>query len=370
MLSMQQPRGSRRRPHPGFLNAIFLLASWFTRSDNLASLEPLFVRKTRDALNLSLAGLDRLLDYVRGSALLGLYHYGRGLMLEGYNEVHSAANIARACGLDAIQSHVFRDPTEPARAAKEAVETFQGSFKNTEFLLPLPGDEQTLGERIHAFWSVWILDASGSATHGLGRAFDDQKVLTPLPLPLTWYANGQATEANMCTLAQFWREEGYTTRIDPPMTHRIKATAVLEAACSLARIRGVAAAGNVSVDNPPPPVDPTTLQGFEERFGHISRTCNTLRQRLPRFIPPSQADAQDGDIAEDWNKAGIDPVMTHAWGLTLCAMMSLHEIKVSYDQVSQFMSLTAAMEMVDLIRKIQNLDFHQLDIMLGVRTIL
>lgn len=360
---MQNMPSSTKRPHSCFVNAIFLLACWFNQPYDLRPLEEIFLEKARAGLSRSLQGLDKLLDFIRASSLIGLYHYGKGNMLEGYDHICSAAQIGRACGIDAIKSHVWRDPIIPSQITRQYFEDLPGNFKVTPFMMPLAEDTTALSERIHAFWSVWIVDASGSATHGLARAFDDDEVLTPLPYPIDAYDSGSVTDANVCTLGRFWREEGCTDDLDPPFTHRIKATSVLEAACTLSRVYGVPAMGDVWNNQPAIPIDPLQQPEFEEKFAHISRTCNNLRDRLPNVLP---VNLTDQDVVQDWYQAGIDPVMVHAWGLTLCAIMTLNDIKARVDTSAYDLALDAANQMTLVIRRIVDLDFFQLDIMLGV----
>lgn len=360
---MQHPAGSPQRPHPGFINAIFLLACWFHHAYDLTELEAHFLAKTRDGLSASLLGMDRLLDYVRGVGLLSLYHYGRGNMLEGYEDVCRAAHIGKTCGLDKIKSHVWRDPVVPMLVTRSAIEGFRGNFKSTEYLIPLSSNSKDLGERIHAFWSVWIVDASGSATHGLERLFDDMKITTPLPLPISYYSNGCATEENCRTLAHFWATEGATDQFDPPFTHRIKATSVLEAACRLSRLSGGDAMGDVWQSVPSKPIEPLGTEAFEEEFGRVSRTCFHLHERLPNV---AIAPLTTQDVVNDWYRSQIDPVMIHAHALTLCALMTLYDIKSKVDESASNIALEAAIHMVGVCRRIIDLDFLQLDIMLGV----
>lgn len=284
-------------------------------------------------------------------------------MLEGYDHICRAAQMAKACGIDVIRSHIWRDPTLPSEITKLALNNFQSNFKVTPFLIPLAHDAKELGERIHAFWSVWIIDASGSATHGLARAFDDSKVETPLPLAIELYHSGGATVDNLGTLAQFWATEGVTDKFDPPFTHRIKATSVLEAACTHSRIYGSPAMGDVWVEVPLGPIEPIGNPEFEAKFEHIARTCLNLRDRLPNVSIGSITQA---DIGTDWYKANVDPVMIHSWGLTLCAIMTLYDIKAKYDANASHIALEAAFQMVGVVRRIVDLDFLQLDIMLGV----
>lgn len=329
--------------------------------------EQVFRAKSQNALLQSLAGMDRLLDSARGAALLSLYHYARGDMLQGYDCIARAAAIGTSCGLDQIKSHVFRDPETPEQIHKEGLKEFTGRFSLTGFLLPLSADARELGERIHAFWSIWILDASGSATTGRERLFNDTEILTPLPLALESYSDGGATEANCFTLTEFWRTEGLIVAgrpFDPPFTHRIKATSCLEAATALSRLSGNDAAGDVWSDTPRPPVEPLTTNDFQERFGHVARTAVNLAASLPMV---DKTPITEHDVHEDWYRAQIDPVMVHAQGLVHGALMVLYGIKAPVDEDSELTTINCAVDVVRTCKRIKDLDFIQLDIMLGVR---
>lgn len=181
------------RPHPGLLNAIYMLACWFSYPLNLTRFESVFLARSRELLAEALTTGEKMLNYLQGSALLAIYYYGSGRMLEGYEKICSAAQMAVVCGLHQISSAVWRDPEAPNAAYMRTASQWTGNFRRTPFLLLPPKDALELGERIHAFWSVWILDTSGCATHGLPSMFDqtagNTRVTTPLPVPLDDYAN-------------------------------------------------------------------------------------------------------------------------------------------------------------------------------------
>lgn len=76
------------RPHPCYLNGIYLMACYFTSLDlapspYLGEHEGLFLGRAQSALTESLAMSDRLMDFVRGSSLVTIYFLMRGRYLEG-----------------------------------------------------------------------------------------------------------------------------------------------------------------------------------------------------------------------------------------------------------------------------------------------
>lgn len=78
-----------RQPHPALLEAMYLLACYYTEtlprnsSYNLTGLEAHFLNRTRKALNDSVAYCDRLLDFLKASCLVTTYFMMRGRFLEG-----------------------------------------------------------------------------------------------------------------------------------------------------------------------------------------------------------------------------------------------------------------------------------------------
>lgn len=283
-------------------------------------------------------------------------------MLEGYEEVHSAAAMAKSAGLDMIGSHIYRDSHFPHQVAAEALEDMDAALRSAPYTLPHARDIVELGEKIHAFWSIWIIDASGSATHSFPRAFDDKTVKTPLPMPIRWYEHGHATEENQTTLAQFWAQEGRGYINDTSFTMRIKATSVLEAAAGLGSAWGVRSMGDVFSNLPDMPPSPIGTPEFEAKFLTIANTCFALREQLPALEGSS---SMAEELVVTWAQSKMDPVMVHAWALTLCAIIMLHGIK-RREETCRIICLEGAKAMVELIDHVSELDFHHLDIMLGV----
>jgi hypothetical protein len=76
-----------KQAHPALTEAVYLLACYFTtrfhQDQSLGDLEEHFLSRTRTALNESLAFSDRLVDFIRGSNLVGYYLLMKGRVLEG-----------------------------------------------------------------------------------------------------------------------------------------------------------------------------------------------------------------------------------------------------------------------------------------------
>ena len=185
---------SKDRPHPALVHAMYMLACWFTRPFLLSVQEEKFFQRSHAHLPLILTERSpSLLEYVQASVLSALYFYGKGRMLEGYQQTCSAGRMAMLCGLHKIESPVWRDVRGRATTFGKHVQSWKTNIRFAPFLLDPPKDATELGERIHAFWSCWILDASGCATHGMPLLFkedvDESTPTTPLPLPIHFYSN-------------------------------------------------------------------------------------------------------------------------------------------------------------------------------------
>src|SRR5258708_38964506 len=173
---------------------MYMLACWFTRPFLFSDQEEKFFQRTQMLLPRILTEESpSLLEYVQAGALTALYFYGKGRMLEGYQQTCSAGRIAMLCGLHKIESPVWRDVRERAATFGKHVQGWKTNVRFAPFLLDPPRDPIELGERIHAFWSCWIIDASGCATHGMPLLFkedvEETAPTTPLPFPIHFYSN-------------------------------------------------------------------------------------------------------------------------------------------------------------------------------------
>jgi hypothetical protein len=114
--------------------------------------------------------------------------------------------------------------------------------------------------------------------------------------------------------------------------------------------------GDIANDVPVPPVDPLNDPGFEQRFNLLSNICFALREQIMN---------DPGSLFLGGSGETIDPLMVHATAMSLCAIITLYNVK---DQQASARSiyLSVCQQMHDLCRCIQNLDFHQLDFTLGV----
>jgi len=152
--------------HPAYLNAICLYACLHSR-DSLRRLEPVFLNRTRRALAQSLADADRLLDFIRASALLGMCYIYTGRPTVGHHYIAGTLRFALACGLHEITSLDI-----PSRQHS---------------LLEPPNNLAELGERINLFWMLYINDRAASIVYRLPVAMSDKLAQTMWPYPAPYY---------------------------------------------------------------------------------------------------------------------------------------------------------------------------------------
>src|SRR5260221_1437334 len=84
--------------HAYMLNARYL-AACATTGGYLTKFEPVFLSRTRSALEQSLGFADRLSDFVRASVILTMYYSQAGRVLEGVNTISALVGMALGYGL-------------------------------------------------------------------------------------------------------------------------------------------------------------------------------------------------------------------------------------------------------------------------------
>ncbi|KDQ21633.1 hypothetical protein BOTBODRAFT_26065 [Botryobasidium botryosum FD-172 SS1] len=166
--------------HPAYLNAICLHACLHSR-DSLRRLEPVFLSRTRRALAQSLIDTDGLLDFIRASALLGMYFYYTGRTTVGHHYIAGALRFALACGL-----HEITSLETPSRH---------------QALLEPANNLVELGDRINLFWMLYANDRAGSIICRLPVAMPDKFAQTMWPYPSAYYEMNYTGDESQAPLA-------------------------------------------------------------------------------------------------------------------------------------------------------------------------
>ena len=156
---------SARRPHPSLVDAIYLLACYFSRSPLYTGLESYFLKESLRAISDALQSSDRIVHVLQASCLLALYFFWHGRTLEGYYHSSIAARLAVGLGLHQISAkeQQFQYPQRSDAPAP---------LKATVPLCP-PLDEVEYAERIAAFWQIFAVDRAWAVATGLPTALPD-----------------------------------------------------------------------------------------------------------------------------------------------------------------------------------------------------
>ncbi|KAG8931381.1 hypothetical protein FRC02_002815 [Tulasnella sp. 418] len=204
LMSLANP--GLQQPHPGLMEAIYLLACYFTSrlapDQNLEKHEGHFLARARKALADSLSFSDRLLDFLKGSNLVTAYLYMRGRFLEAYHSHCGTASCALSCGLHSIRSGVYSE--DPSGTA------------STPSLLPPPRDQAELSERILTFWPIYYWDKLGAIITGFVESFvadpaSTECIETPFPRPIEEYHRGVAGRYDYDTVRRLLEEHPLDT---------------------------------------------------------------------------------------------------------------------------------------------------------------
>ncbi|EJF62707.1 hypothetical protein DICSQDRAFT_135679 [Dichomitus squalens LYAD-421 SS1] len=159
---------SAQQPHPSLVDAIYLLACYFSRSPSLTELEPHFLKRSLRGISEALQLSDRIVHVLQASCLLAVYFFWHGRTLEGYYHSSIAARLAVGLGLHQISSKEnFRFQMQRA--------SYQDAPAPLKASVPLspPLDEVEYAERIAAFWQIFAVDRAWSVATGLPTALPD-----------------------------------------------------------------------------------------------------------------------------------------------------------------------------------------------------
>lgn len=169
------------------MNAIYLLGCHFSLDPVLMDHESAFLSKTLKGISIALERSDRLVNIVQASALLAFYFFAKARLLEGYYHSSSSARLAVALGLHQIRTPYW----QPVESLTPPISTWNGSPGSFVPLEP-PKHPAELGERILAFWQVFVIDRCWSVATGLPSSLPDDDhpqlhICTVWPRPVMEY---------------------------------------------------------------------------------------------------------------------------------------------------------------------------------------
>ncbi|KIP10264.1 hypothetical protein PHLGIDRAFT_125626 [Phlebiopsis gigantea 11061_1 CR5-6] len=171
-----------QQPHPALLDAIYLMACYFSQS-HYASQEQHYLQRALSGISSSLQDSDRLIQIVQASCLIAIYFFSRGRTLEGYYHSSTAARLAVSLGLHQIKSDDWYNPQFDLGTSipQPAFLTFKSSLQ-----VPAPRDSIEHAERVAAFWQVFSVDRAWSVASGLPAALPDDDNSPRARVETTW----------------------------------------------------------------------------------------------------------------------------------------------------------------------------------------
>ncbi len=168
-------------PHPSLVDAIYLLACYFSRSPPLTDLEPHFLKRSLRGIADALQYSDRIVHVLQASCLLALYFFWHGRSLEGYYHSSIAARLAVGLGLHQIPSDHF---------SRAGTQNDVPVPLNASVPLSPPTDQVEYAERIAAFWQIFSVDRAWAVATGLPTALPDDdhprseiRTMWPMTIP-------------------------------------------------------------------------------------------------------------------------------------------------------------------------------------------
>ncbi|KZT67106.1 hypothetical protein DAEQUDRAFT_714018 [Daedalea quercina L-15889] len=181
-MAMQADAGQAAPLPPALTNAVYLWGVRFLNADAMLVYEPLYLARAVQALRSTLASMSAstTIHVIQANVLLANYHFATGHMMEGLHYCNAAVALALSCRLYEIRS-VHAQP----RA---------GSFHAMDFDLPPPNDAIEEGERVRAFWHVYVLDQMWAYARKVPARFSASSgpsIDTPWPMEADDYPSGR-----------------------------------------------------------------------------------------------------------------------------------------------------------------------------------
>ncbi|TFY82400.1 hypothetical protein EWM64_g1612 [Hericium alpestre] len=327
--SLHLPMEEQR--HPVLMNAIYLWACYLSRPQSLGQHEPMYLSRALEYLDEALQNPSRVVDLIQGCCLISVYLLTNGRLLEGSYHASNAASMAMQWGLH--------------RQVSEEPDT--GECMETNFKLPPAQDAIERGERILAFWQVFVLDRCWSVVLQRPSTIQDGRdMMTAITVP--WPQDMEDYEAgNLNTILDFPTVQSFLThQMQLPgfaggfshLALRAKASALFETAVKLSATWNSPVALSETLDE--------ETQALE----------NTVIRFSSSLLPVHQLNAT---LAVDKHAL----IVIHT--LAQAALIRLHYRFGETDPMRHEKCLQAARACVFIIRHIGDADYDYLDPIIG-----
>ena len=180
--SVFNPTVSKPRPPTVLRNAVYLWGIHLSRDQQYTAREELFLRRSLSSIDTALSNVPNApheaLHILQANILLAYYFFHNNRLREGSVRSSAAVSLAKICSLHKQGSN------NPETAADPSIGLLS---------LPAPKDPIEEGERIHAWWTTFILDKCWVAALGSPSTISEDdnnsntRVDAPWPLELEQY---------------------------------------------------------------------------------------------------------------------------------------------------------------------------------------
>ncbi|KAI0726580.1 hypothetical protein C8Q72DRAFT_518907 [Fomitopsis betulina] len=211
----------QERLSPALLNAVYLWGVHFSGNVSMSVHEPVYLQCAVQAVSSALVRVPpyNVIYSIQAEVLLAHYFFAVNRPLEGRYHSNAAVALSLSCRLNKLRSS-NNTPNPPGGL-------------NVDLAPPVDALEE--GERINAFWSVFILDKSWSVRAGSTSHFNGSpgaQVDTPWPLQIEDYTQRgmPATLRSSLTIQAFLSGVSDNARGTSAKALRAKASALFERA--------------------------------------------------------------------------------------------------------------------------------------------
>ena len=155
---MPDANARQARLSPALLNAVYLWGVRFSGNASMVAHEPVYLQRAVQAVSSALVRAPpyNIVYSIQAEVLLSHYFFAANRSLEGRYHSNAAVALSLSCRLNKLRSN-NNTPNPPG-------------VLNVD--LAPPADALEEGERINAFWSVFILDKSWSVRAGSPSHFN------------------------------------------------------------------------------------------------------------------------------------------------------------------------------------------------------
>jgi len=271
----------------------------------------MFLDRTRRALSQSLAEADRLFDFLRASALVGMYFTLTGKLRVGYHYT-SALQFALACRLHEI--------------ASLDISCWPGG------LLQPPKNLAELGDRLHLFWMLVSNDRLNCLLLRFPVVVPDRLIKAVWPYPAVYYE-------------ETYSEDGL---LQPPIASYADVRALEKNHCTFRAQVICVLSMAYGVDSRFKSSGCQRTDSFLQEIEYVDAEMASLARNLPPF--PEKA------ALPEYVDDTVFPVTCIALVLFHTATITLHELIAKSSEKSKQRCLTSAQAIVDVIARVNATD--------------